>query len=92
MAPDGDMNDGLLNMTISQQGSRTYFLKAMLLYMKGEQKKLRGTIMASTENILLKSISGGMVTHADGETICLNGTNLEIRIIPSALRIITKRD
>lgn len=92
MAPDGDMNDGLLNLTVSQQGSRIYFLKAMLLYLKGEQRRLQGTIMTSAESVFLKTISGGMATHADGETICVDGINLEIRIIPSALNIITKRE
>ncbi len=91
MAPDGDMNDGLFNLTISQQGSRIYFLKAMLLYMRGEQKRLRGTITTSAESIFLKSISGGMTTHADGETICVEGFNLEVKMIPSALHIITRK-
>jgi diacylglycerol kinase (ATP) len=91
MAPDGDMNDGLFNLTISQQGSRLYFLKAILLYMKGEQKRLQGTITTSAESVFLKSISGGMTTHADGETICVEGLDLEIKMFPSALHIIARK-
>lgn len=91
MAPDGDMNDGILNLTITQQGTRISLLNAMILYMKGEQRKHRGTITASAERIFLKSISGSMTTHADGETICVEGIDLEVKIIPSALHLITKR-
>ena len=42
MAPDGDMSDGLLNLALTQQGTRISLLKAMMLYMKGEQSKHRG--------------------------------------------------
>ncbi|MGB6607890.1 MAG: diacylglycerol kinase family protein, partial [Atribacterota bacterium] len=41
MAPDGDMSDGLLNLALTQQGTRISLLKAMMLYMKGEQSRHR---------------------------------------------------
>lgn len=91
MAPDGNINDGLFNLSITQHGSRLSLLKAMALYMEGQQSKHSDTFMASADKVLLKAISRGMTAHADGETICINGTELEIRIIPSALQIITNR-
>jgi len=33
---------------------------------------------------------GGLVCHADGETVCTDGTHLFIECVPSALRIFTK--
>lgn len=92
MAPDGDMSDGLLNLTITHQGTRISLLKAMILYMKGKQSRHQDTITDSTEKISLKAISGSMTAHADGETICVAGTTLEIQIIPSALQLITMRN
>lgn len=91
MAPEGDMNDGLFNLTITEQVSRTSELKAMLLYMKGEQRKHQDTMMDSADRILLEAISGGMTVHADGETICIDGKALEIKIVPSALHLISVR-
>ncbi|NLL61554.1 MAG: hypothetical protein GX240_02045 [Candidatus Atribacteria bacterium] len=45
--------------------------------------------MAYTDKVLLKSISRGVTVHADGETICINGTEPEIKMIPSTLQVIT---
>ena len=92
MAPDGDMSDGLLNLTITHQGTRISLLKAMMLYMKGKQSRHRGTFTDSAEKFSLKALSGSMTAHADGETICVAGTTLRVQIIPSALQIITKRN
>jgi YegS/Rv2252/BmrU family lipid kinase len=92
MAPDGDMSDGLLNLTITYQGTRISLLKAMILYLKGKQSRHQGTITDSAEKISLKALSGSMTAHADGETICVAGTTLEIQIIPSALQLITMRN
>ena len=91
MAPDGDMSDGLLNLALTQQGTRISLLKAMMLYMKGEQSKHHGTFTDSAEKFSLKALSGSMTAHADGETICIAGTVLKVQIIPSALQIITRR-
>ena len=91
MAPDGDMSDGLLNLTITHQDTRISLLKAMMLYMKGKQSRHRGTFTDSAEEFSLKALSGSMTAHADGETICVAGTALRIQIIPSALQLITRR-
>jgi len=91
MAPDGDMSDGLLNLTITHQGTRISLLKAMMLYMKGKQSSHRGTFTDSAEKFSLKVLSGSMTAHADGETICVAGTALTVQIIPLALQIITRR-
>ena len=92
MAPDGDMSDGLLNLTITHQGTRISLLKAMMLYMKGKQSKHRATFSDSAEKFSLKALSGSMTVHADGETICVAGTALKVQIIPSALQLITRRN
>ena len=91
MAPDGNMNDGLLNLAITNQGTRISLLHAMTLYMKGKQGLHKGTMTDSAEKISLKALSGSMTAHADGETICIAGKTLEIKIFLSALQIITMR-
>ncbi len=91
MAPDGDMNDGVFNLSITHQGSRISSLYAMMLYMKGKQSSHRGTMMDYADKILLRALSGSMTAHADGETICIDGKKLEVMIVPSALQMITLR-
>lgn len=88
MAPDGKNNDGLLNLCMTQQGTRRKLLKTMLHYTKGTQKQLDNTKTALISSITLKALKGGMAVHADGETICENGKLLGINCLPNALNII----
>ncbi len=88
MAPDGKNDDGLLNLCMTQQGTRRKLLQTMLHYTKGTQATLENTKTALISSITLKAIKGTMAVHADGETICESGKLLEINCIPNALNII----
>jgi len=88
MAPDGKNNDGLLNLCMTQQGTRLKLLQTMFHYTKGTQEQLDNTKTALISSITLKATKGGMAVHADGETICEKGKLLEISCIPDALNII----
>lgn len=91
MAPNGIINDGLLSVCRTDQGPRMKLLKAMLHYMKGTQETLNDTTIISTEKISIRAISGVMAVHADGETICTDGTALEIECVGGALQLIRGR-
>ncbi|MEA2097328.1 MAG: YegS/Rv2252/BmrU family lipid kinase [Candidatus Cloacimonadota bacterium] len=88
MAPNGKNNDGLLNLCMTQQGTRRKLLQTMFHYTKGTQGKLDNTKTALISSITLKALKGEMAVHADGETICEKGKLLEISCIPNALNII----
>lgn len=88
MAPDGKNNDGLLNLCMTQQGTRRKLLQTMFHYTKGTQDQLDNTKTALISSITLKALKGGMAVHADGETICEKGKLLKITCIPNALNII----
>jgi len=88
MAPNGKNNDGLLNLCMTQQGTRLKLLQTMLHYTKGTQDSLENTKTALISSITLKAIKGGMATHADGESVCEKGKLLEISCIHNALNII----
>jgi len=88
MAPDGKNNDGLLNLCMTQQGTRRKLLQTMFHYTKGTQGQLDNTKTALISSITLKALNGEMAVHADGETICEKGKLLEISCVPNALNII----
>ena len=90
MAPNANNNDGLLNLCMTQQGTRRKLLHTMLHYTKGTQAQLDNTKTALISSITLKAIKGVMAVHADGETICVDGKELEISCIPNALKIISR--
>jgi len=91
MAPNANNNDGVLNMCLTRQGSRRELLKAMMHYIKGTQSNLTNTFTAQSSHFQLKAVNGTMAVHADGETICEAGKELEVNCIPNALRIINKK-
>ncbi len=88
MAPDGKNNDGLLNLCMTQQGTRRKLLQTMFHYTKGTQDQLDNTRTALISSITLTAVKGEMAVHADGETICEKGKLLKISCIPDALNII----
>jgi hypothetical protein len=45
--------------------------------------------MDRSANFSLKALKGGMTAHCDGETVCLEGTELSINCRPAALRLIS---
>jgi len=88
MAPNANNNDGVLNMCLTKQGSRRELLKTMMHYVKGTQHTLDNTTTAQSKAFTMKAIRGSLAVHADGETICEAGKQLEINCFSNALKII----
>jgi hypothetical protein len=60
----------------------------MIAYTKGSQAGRSDSFAARAKNIKVKALSGTLAVHADGETICEAGKELEITNHKHALRII----
>ncbi len=91
MAPESDISDGKLDLCMTVQPlTRFQMLRLILKYFRGSQifSPLMKTARAFSYEIT--SAQGGLVCHADGETVCTDGTHLYIECVPSALRIFTK--
>lgn len=88
MAPDAVNNDGMLDLCVVEHQNRRKLIKAIMHYTKGTQHGLPGITMDQSSTFSLKALNGGMIVHADGETICVEGKQLEIKCIPSPIRII----
>jgi diacylglycerol kinase family enzyme len=58
-------------------------------YTKGTQEKLKGVTFAKGKNFHLTALEGGLAAHCDGETVCYDGKELEIKCIPNALRLVS---
>ncbi len=88
MAPDGDPHDGRLNWCHTRQEARLKLLAAMAAYAKGTQSGRDDTKTGHASTISIKALKGSLAVHADGETICEAGNELEVTIKPGALRLI----
>jgi len=89
MGPKAILNDGLLDICyVKHQKSRFTLLKILSHYTKGTQEQCEGVTFDRGKNFHLKALQGGMAAHCDGETICYDGTELEISCIPNAINLV----
>ncbi len=91
MAPTAEINDGLLNYCMTRQGKRGKLLRDMMHYLKGDQHLLEDTFTGQGSRFVITALTGGMAVHADGETICEAGTELEVTCVPSVVQLLSPR-
>jgi YegS/Rv2252/BmrU family lipid kinase len=92
MAPNGKPDDGVFDLCIARQVSRPRIFGLMLKFMKGTQFAHSAISGGQTTHITVTAMEGSLPSHADGETLCLEGKKLEIEIVPNALEIVSPAD
>jgi YegS/Rv2252/BmrU family lipid kinase len=89
MGPNALLDDGQLDICfVRRPPSRLRLIKIVLHYPKGTQSQCEGVFTGRASVFHLTALEGGMAAHCDGETVCYDGTELEIRCVPGALRLI----
>jgi YegS/Rv2252/BmrU family lipid kinase len=89
MGPRALLDDGLLDIcAIRHPRSRLRLMKVVLQYPKGAQGECEEAFEGRAAHLHLKTLEGGMAAHCDGETVCLDGRELEISCLPGALRLL----
>ncbi len=88
MAPESASDDGLLNLCIARQVTRLQVLGLFPKVMGGTQKDHPAIQMPTAKNVKVQALSGTLPVHADGETICKAGTELEIKIKQTQLELV----
>ncbi len=89
MAPDGKSDDGLLDLCMTSQAlNRREMASLIIRYTKGTQADHPKILIDKAEYFSISAPQGGLVCHADGETICTDGTSLEVSLHPGALSIL----
>lgn len=88
MAPNSIINDGELDLCMTrEQLTRKELFKALGQYTRGSQVHNPHILTDRAAGYRISAPEGGLVCHADGETICINGNELIVECIPKALRI-----
>ena len=87
-APESKCDDGLLNLCITRQVTRGEVLKLFPKIMNGTQESHPAIDMPTGKLIHIKALSGSLPVHADGETICEAGSELEVSILPKKLQMV----
>jgi YegS/Rv2252/BmrU family lipid kinase len=87
-APDSASDDGLLNCCIAHQVSRFQVLGLFPKVMSGTQQDHPAIRMPSGKSIKVEALKGTLPVHADGETICYAGKNLEVKVINRKINLV----
>jgi diacylglycerol kinase (ATP) len=90
MTPDSAEDDGLFDMCIVRQVGKLHALALMTRFFSGSQAKDKATTMARARAVSLKAIKGSLPAHFDGETLCVEGQELKLELLPRRIEIIYK--
>ncbi len=88
MAPDASPADGLLDLCIAGQVSRGRILALIPHFLKGDQNKQASITTARARQVRVTALEGVLPAHADGETLCVQGKQLAIELLPAQLELI----
>ena len=88
MAPDSGIDDGLLDLCIAEQVSKARIFALIPRFMAGTQASQPSIQTGRTPSIVVTALEGSLPAHADGETLCTEGQQLKMEILPRQIEII----
>jgi len=89
MAPNGNPSDGQLDLCIASEAGRMRIFGLVPYFLKGTQESQPEIRMERTDRIKVRAIKGVLPAHCDGETLCREGQELSVELIPQALEFVT---
>jgi diacylglycerol kinase (ATP) len=89
LAPDGKINDGRFDLTLAREVSRPAIFALLFKFMAGTQAGHPAIMIDQATRIKVTALKGILPAHADGETLCIDGTELTLELIPQALEVLT---
>ncbi len=59
--------------------------------MKGTQATQKEVRMAQARKVSIRALQGTLPIHCDGETVCYEGSEIAIELLPQQIEFITQR-
>jgi|JFJP01.1.fsa_nt_gi YegS/Rv2252/BmrU family lipid kinase len=88
MAPDSKPDDGLFDLCIAETASKGRIFGLIPHFLRGTQATQPEVKMRRAKKVTIKSLDKTFPAHADGEFICLEGSDLSLELLPQELEII----
>jgi YegS/Rv2252/BmrU family lipid kinase len=88
MAPEAQSNDGLFDLCIARQVSQLKILAMIPRFLQGTQASDPAIKTDRTQNLVVTALEGVLPAHADGETLCTEGRELKVELLPQVQEII----
>jgi diacylglycerol kinase (ATP) len=89
MAPSASTDDGLFDVCIAQEVSKAKIFALIPKFMRGTQATHPTILTERTRSITVEAVRGTLPAHADGETLCTEGTRLRLEILPQRIDVVT---
>lgn len=90
MAPDSLPDDGLFDLCIAEQMSSFEVIKMIPHFTKGDQATQPSIKTGRAARISITAQDGPLPAQTDGEIICVDGSQLDVEVLPRQLEIIWK--
>ncbi len=90
-APNGDPGDGTFNLCIARSASQLRVFGLIPYFMKGTQATQKEVTMAQARKVKVTAVKGTLPVHCDGETVCFEGKELTIDLLPGQIEFITQK-
>ena len=88
MAPDSKHDDGVFDLCIAGQVSRLQIFGLIPQFMKGSQGGHKAVRYEHSRKITATALEGTLPCHADGETVCEEGKQVKIELLPAQINLI----
>jgi len=91
MAPNGDPHDGLFDLCIAERAGKLRMFGLIPHFINGTQEGQPEIKMRRSRRVRVTALEGDFPAHADGETLCRNGKQLTLELIPDAIDVVTAK-
>jgi YegS/Rv2252/BmrU family lipid kinase len=88
MAPDSKPDDGLFDLVIVRQVSRLRIFSLIPHFMKGTQGTQPEIRTLRAAKVAISAVEGTLPAQSDGEIICVDGTRLDIELLPRQIEVV----
>ena len=92
MAPDSKPDDGLFDLVIVRQVSRMRIFSLIPHFMKGTQGSQPEVRTLRAARVAITALNGALPSQSDGEIICVDGTRLDIELLPRRLEVVCPKE
>jgi YegS/Rv2252/BmrU family lipid kinase len=88
MAPSAKTDDGVFDVCIAEEVSKAGIFVLIQRFMAGSQASHPAISTLQTRRIKVTALQGNLPAHADGETLCEAGEELDIELLPQQIFVL----
>ena len=88
MAPEAKPDDGLFDLVIVRQVSRMRIFGLIPHFLKGTQGSQPEVRTLRATRVAISAVEGALPAQSDGEIICVDGSRLDIEMLPQQIEVV----